>query len=353
MAIFHAFSQETQRVVFSPPPSALPRIPGSESHLYDQAISLIAVGDLLMGGSALHVIQREGADYPFDSTRHVLSSADLTIANLEAPFTSGGTPFDKTYTFRVPPPFASSLPSAGFDVLTLANNHILDFGPEGLYSTLNTLDSLGIATCGAGKNATEAERGAILKKGRWNIGFLAYSLTFPTEFWATDSSCGTAYPRSPHIRQTIQEMREQVDLLVVAFHWGGELKADPKPYQRQYAHRAIDWGADLIIGHHPHTLQGMELYRDRLIAYSLGNFVFGSYSRNARDSIILRVRFDRLGLLYAEIFPITVFNLEVKFQPRLLRGKDRDRVIGTLNVISKDLNDGRDILRPSGLITLD
>ena len=155
------------------------------------------------------------------------------------------------------------------------------------------------------------------------------------------------------MRKTIEGMSRQVDLLVVAFHWGGELRTDPKPYQRHYAHRAIDWGADLIIGHHPHVLQGIELYRDRLIAYSLGNFVFGSYSRNARDSIILRVRYDRLGLLYAEIIPISVFNLEVQFQPRLLRGEDRDRVIATLNTISKDLNDGRDILRPSGLITLD
>ena len=301
-----------------------------------------------MGGSALSTIKEQGSDYPFDSTRSIIESADFAMANLEAPFTNSGTQFDKTFTFRVPPRFSLGVHRAGFDVLGLANNHILDYGTEGLVSTMNLLDSLGIAFCGAGTNSQNASQGIVLQKGKWRVGFLAYSLTYPSEFWASSSRAGTAFPN--HFKENIQEINENTDLVIVAFHWGGELKTHPKLYQRQYAHQAIDSGADLVIGHHPHILQGLELYQGRLIAYSLGNFVFGSYSRNARDSMMLRVRYDNLGFLLAEIIPISVFNLDVQFQPRLLSEQDRERVIVQLNDISSTLNSGKDILRASGLI---
>ena len=157
-------------------------------------ISIVAVGDLMMGERLLPLMQSRGSDYPFDSTRQFLQSADIAVANLEAPFTRTGETFDKTYTFSVPPEYADGVRRAGFDVLTLANNHILDYGSEGLFSTMSTLDSLNIIHCGADSNQEKAQEGAILDKEGWRIGFLAYSMTFPTEFWATSEKCGTAYP---------------------------------------------------------------------------------------------------------------------------------------------------------------
>jgi poly-gamma-glutamate synthesis protein (capsule biosynthesis protein) len=346
-----AQAQETKENIFSTSPKNLVREDLLPQDSTNHTFSLAVVGDLQMGGSALPVIRTKGWDYPFDSTRHIIQSAGLALANLEAPFTNAGIPFDKTFTFRVPTRFARGIAESGFDVLTLANNHILDFGPEGLRSTMNILDSLGIAYCGAGQNIEEAERGVILERGKWRIGFLAYSMTYPTEFWATRSEWGTAYPR--HLEKNVRTMKKKADLVVVSFHWGGELKSHPKPYQRRHAHLAIDSGADLVIGHHPHVLQGLEIYRDRLIAYSLGNYVFGSYSQNARDSIILRVLFSEYGLLQAEAIPISVFNPEVLFQPRILRGRDRDNVIRMLNQISSSLNQGKEILQPTGFIELE
>ena len=315
-----------------------------------RAISLIAVGDLMMGGSALSVFRHNGPGYAFDSLRTFLKSADVTMANLEAPFTIQGKPFDKKFTFRVPPDYTTSLIHAGFDVLTLANNHILDYGREGLLSTFKILDSLNIHYCGAGENDKAAEEGCIIESGDWRIGFLAYSLTYPDDFWATSRSCGTAFPRPKAMERRIQSMKQETDLIVVSFHWGGELMRFPKEYQRTYAHRAIDSGADLIIGHHPHVLQGVEIYRGKLIAYSLGNFVFGSYSHNVHESMIFKVCFEKGGKVMAEIIPIDVNNYRNHFQSRLLRDRQKRKVLLDLNEISKPYNHGTDIIDDSGVI---
>ena len=312
--------------------------------------SLIAVGDIMLGGRALHVIREKGPGYPFRSTQHILKRADMTIANLEAPFTERGTPFDKTYTFRVPPGLAVGLLDAGFDVVTLANNHIMDYGPEGLYDTIHTLDSLGILHCGAGHDWNEAEKPAFFQSSGWRIGAIGYAMTYPLEFWATSERAGTAYPHQGRFEATLSKLDGIADLVVVSFHWGGELRPQPKSYQRSYARRAIDLGADIVIGHHPHILQGVEIYKDRLIVFSLGNFSFGSYSQNARSSIIIKVRFDEQGFLMAQVIPVSVLNTEVEFQPAPLMDGERARVIDELNTLSRDLNGGRDIVRSSGLI---
>ncbi len=130
----------------------------------------------------------------------------------------------------------------------------------------------------------------------------------------------------------------------------------PKAYQIEMAHLAIDHGADIVLGHHPHVLQGVELYRPRpfarygLIAYSLGNFAFGSYSRSSRFSMILKCVVDDEGLVYARCLPINVFNDEVEFQPRLLQGSAATAVIDSLNALSRHLNDGKNIISADGFI---
>ena len=313
-------------------------------------LTLTAVGDVMMGGRVIPVIRKQGRDYPFDATREHLSKSDLAIANLEAPFGTGGTPFDKKYTFMVPPEFAPALKQAGLDLLTLANNHILDYGPDGLYSTMEVLDTLGLAYCGAGKNRLQAENPAILQAGERRIAFLAYSMTYPSEFWATSTEPGTAYPDIDRMVRTIEALADSTDKVIVTFHWGGELKTAPKGYQQLYAHKAVDAGADMVIGHHPHVLQAIELYRGRLIAYSLGNFVFGSYSNKTKSSAILKAYFNDSGFLLAEVIPLSVDNYAVEFQPTPLEGEARRAVLDELNTISFELNGGKHIIRPSGLI---
>lgn len=313
-------------------------------------VSIAAVGDVMLGSWVKPILAKQGPDYPFRETVRYLQSADLAIANLEAPFTNDTLAFEKKFNFKVPPEYAHSLVSGGFDVVTLANNHIMDFGERGLVSTIQTLDDLGVKHCGAGLNLYEAHEPAVVKVGGQKIAFFGYSMTFPTEFYAKEDSSGTAYPEPEIMEDSLRRWEDLVDFTVVSFHWGAEKRQTPKDYQIYFAHLAIDSGADLVLGHHPHVLQGLELYKNRLIAYSLGNFAFGSYSQHAVDSIILQVNLWRGGLLYARCLPINVDNRQVEFQPYLSEGDSAKSVISKLQELSLSLNHERNIIEDSGVI---
>ena len=300
------------------------------------SVSIAAVGDIMIGNHTTYYIQKYGVDYPFDSTREVLSQAHIAFGNLESPFTRTGTKFEKRFNFKVPPEFAPGLIRAGFDVVTLANNHILDYGIQGLKNTLSVLDSIGLAYCGAGLNRDQAQQPAIIERNGFRIGFLGYSMTFPEEFWAGRSRGGTNYPFN--LKKNIEQTDSLADFVVVTFHWGGEGMNYPKEYQKHFAHLAIDCGADLVLGHHPHVLQGLEIYNNRLIVYSLGNFSFSSYSRKAYESMILKSYLTYNGLLYARIIPISVDNYEISFQPKILRGSRAEAIIANLQKYSEPLN---------------
>ncbi len=299
-------------------------------------VSIVAVGDIMMGNHTRYYIEKYGVDYPFDSTKKVLSRAHITFGNLESPFTTTGKAFDKKFTFKVPPSYAIGLVHAGFDVVTLANNHILDYGLEGLKNTLTVLDSIGLAYCGAGLTLEQAQQPAILERNGCRIAFLGFSMTFPEEFWATNLTGGTNYPIN--LKSSIERIDSLADFTVVTFHWGAETRNYPKDYQKVFARMAIDYGADLVLGHHPHVLQGIEIYKNRLIAYSLGNFSFSSYSRKATESIILKVYLTTKGLFWARIIPVSVDNLKVSFQPRILREAAADSVLAHLRKYSEPLN---------------
>ncbi len=314
-------------------------------------VSISAVGDLMLSSHVIGFIRRNGVDYPFDSTRSFIATADIAIANLEAPFSDSGKRFvDKTFTFKVPPDFAAGIKNAGFDVVTCANNHIVDYGCEGLENTLATLDSAGIKYCGAGNNVFQACAETVIDHFGVRVAFLGYSLTYPQAFWATASRCGTCYPTEQRLIDGIKTAQKNADLVVVSFHWGGEKRIYPKTYQTHFARLAVDQGADLVLGHHPHVLQGIEIYKGRLIAYSLGNYAFGSYSHNSRDSVCLKVFISPTGLIYARLLPISVYNYKVHFQPRPLRGEQFSAVIQHLNKISAGFNGGKNIVSADGTI---
>ena len=310
----------------------------------------IAVGDVMLGSWVTPVLEEHGSSYPFENTLVYLRNADLAIANLEAPFTRDGEPFEKKFNFKVPPKHAVGLRAAGFDVVTLANNHIMDYGETGLNSTIETLDRIGVKYCGAGPNLNKAHAPAVLETQGRRVAFFGYSMTFPKEFYAKDDSSGTAYPEPELMSASLSAWEDSVDFIVVSFHWGAEKSETPKDYQIFFAHLAIDSGADLVLGHHPHVLQGLEIYKNRLIAYSLGNFAFGSYSRFATDSIILNVYLTDDGLFYARCIPINVDNREVEFQPDFLTGEQGRAIVSKLMKLSLPLNSHRDILDHSGFV---
>lgn len=315
-------------------------------------IRLTLVGDIMLGGSAAEFMQRRGHGYAFDGVAGELARADALFGNLEGPLTDGGEAFpDKRYLFRTPPArVAPALARAGFDVVSLANNHTLDYGATGLYDTLDALYDAGIHAVGAGPDLARARRPAIIERDGHRIGFLAYSNTFPEEFWAQPGRPGTAFGHLHHIRADVTALRERVDTVVVSFHWGREATTELRPYQPLLARAAIDAGADIVAGHHPHVLQGVERYGDGIILYSLGNFTFGSYSEKARTSAIAHVTLDNDGLRALELVPIDVYNPEVLFRPVLLEGDAAMKAASHLRTLAEpratalQIKDGRAIL---------
>ena len=187
------------------------------------------------------------------------------------------------------------------------------------------LEQHNIAYTGAGPNLAAPARRPYLKNGL-KIAFLAYNNTFPLEFNATATRAGTAPGDPRYLRTDVKNARQSADIVVVSFHWSSELLKERKPYQADLAKTAIDAGAHLVVGHHPHVIQGVEVYKHGLIAYSLGNFIFASYSRRVQDGLLLQVRCTPSGIKEAVFFPININNHQVHFQPQPLTGPEAERV---------------------------
>jgi poly-gamma-glutamate capsule biosynthesis protein CapA/YwtB (metallophosphatase superfamily) len=302
-----------------------------------QEIVVNAVGDIMLAGSGAATFQRRGYDYAFAATADELRKGDIAVGNLEAPIALGGTEFMfKKFRFRADPLSAPALKRAGFSVLTLANNHMMDFGEPALLETLHNLDSNGILSVGAGQSLSAAREKTVLQVKGVKVAFLAYSVTLPVEFFAAADRAGTApgYPR--YCREDITQAKASADYVVVSFHWGIEGADTPHYSQVTTARSAIDAGADIVLGHHPHVLQGIERYKKGIIFYSLGNFAFGSLSPAADRSVIARITLDK-GIKAVELVPLNVLNSEVRFQPKPLKGKRGKAVIEHLNLISREM----------------
>jgi poly-gamma-glutamate capsule biosynthesis protein CapA/YwtB (metallophosphatase superfamily) len=196
----------------------------------------------------------------------------------------------------------------------------MDYGPDGLTDTLNSLDRNGIGHAGAGAGIKDARRPACAEVKGSMICLLAYSLTHPEEFYADEEKAGTAFGHLKFLEQDIPAARKKSDILIVSFHWGTELKDTPNDYQMELGRRAVELGASVVAGHHPHIPQGVETRNGGVIFYSLGNFIFGSYSKYSLRNMIARVRFAGKAVSRIELVPIYTFNEEVVFRPRIMRG---------------------------------
>ncbi len=298
--------------------------------------SILCTGDIMLVGSAKPIIEQRGVDYPFDGIRSIIKAADLAIGNLEMPLGLTGAPMpEKDFTFIGEPKLAGGIANAGFDVLALANNHMGDYGDEALLETLEVLSANNLRYCGAGPDLQTARQPAIVKSRNAHIAVLAYSKTYPFEFFAGEGDPGTVNGIAEIFVPDIKTARQRADLVVVSFHWSGELVTEPREYQEWLGRLAIDAGADLVFGHHPHVVQGIEVYRGKIIAYSLGNLVFGSGSENKHTGAILRVTFEDGETKRGEIIPINVDNREVQFQPRILSGEAARAAIDEIRTLSQ------------------
>jgi len=286
-----------------------------------------AAGDVMLGGRWEQQVARDGYFHPFQRIAPELQKGDITLVNLEAPLTSRGTEFtDKKYRFRVRPSAIAALKKAGITTVTLANNHSMDYGATGLLDTLQQLDKAGIGHVGAGENLAAARKPARYDIRGTKVALLGYSLTLPLEFWAGDTRGGTAPLVEKMVKDDIAAARRQASIVIVTVHWGEEGKTQLREYQPRLARMMIDAGADAVIGHHPHILQGVETYKRGIICYSLGNFAFAHKSRIADRTMLVRLHFDG-DKRTAELVPVNILHREVGFQATPLSGKQADELV--------------------------
>jgi len=300
-------------------------------------IVINAVGDVMLAGKWATAIRTNGYDSPFRRIATELKSGDITIANLESPIARGGSEFTgKRFRFRAEPELAGALKGSGINLVTLANNHTMDFGGQALMETIQNLGNAGIVWIGAGANLAEARKMALYTIKGKKIAFLGYSLTRPVEFFAGRNRPGTAPGFEKIFVEDIRRARQEANHVIVSFHWGAEGMSEIQPYQRTVAHRAIDAGADVIIGHHPHVLRGIERYKAGIVFYSLGNFTFASKGTSADAGVMVRLHFSE-GVREAELLPLDILHRRVGFQPQPVSGKQAARIIERLNTLSNPL----------------
>lgn len=271
--------------------------------------------------------EQYGPDYFFQHVRSILQQDDLSIVNMEGTLTESENRQNKTYAFKAPAEYASILSGSSVEAANLANNHSYDYGEQSYNDTISALENAGVVTFGYEHTKLVDVKG--IKIGLTGIYELAEHLN-----------------KKQQVKDNIALLKESgAQLIIVNFHWGLEKEHVPNAVQKELAHYAIDQGADLVIGHHPHVLQGIEKYKGKYIAYSLGNFCFGGNSNPAdKDTIIFQQTFTfQDGALIMDdqtnIIPCSISSSPDKndYCPVPLDGTERQRVLDRLQEYSQKL----------------
>ncbi|RDU24427.1 CapA family protein [Anaerosacchariphilus polymeriproducens] len=271
--------------------------------------TILFTGDILFSQYVLNNESNAGIDGIIaDDLQKEMQNAEITMVNQEFPFsTRGAQAEDKQFTFRVNPQKVDLFKQLGIDIVTLANNHSLDFGVDALVDSFATLDQAGIKYVGAGDSLERAKQLEIINAGGRKVGFLAASRVIPEVSWNVENKTPGVFCTydSTMLVNEIKESKKKCDYTVVYVHWGVERNNTPEEYQKQLAREYIDAGADIVIGSHPHVLQGIEYYNGKPIIYSLGNFIFG---RSIEKTAALKVTINSNQESQLQVIPCSASN---------------------------------------------
>ncbi len=304
-----------------------------------KSLSLAFVGDISLNDDYDYLLACRGGNFPFEKIKSEFDDIDIVAGNLESPFSSNNLypAFEMKTPLRAEPVYAKALKCAGFNVLNMSNNHILDYGEEAAKDTQILLDEHDIKYFGYGANLKQAKKMRVVSIDSTRVGFVGYTdVVIDSPFFAGPDSRGVVkFDIDDAIVDTINN-KKMVDLLVINLHWGIEYFHLPTPVQIDNARKLIDAGADIIIGHHPHVLQGIEKYKNGIIAYSLGNFLFSEIlwewhtpegetritkyplNRQNRKSIILKINVKRNDELdYSVVGTLLKKNGQIDFGPNI------------------------------------
>ncbi len=283
----------------------------------DDVFEMVAVGDMSLARGVNVDLYTGRSESPLRFVAPLIGRAQVAFGNLESPLTKRAKraptkgPRGGSIYLKGNPDYAFILTEAGFDVLSLANNHVMDYGEQGLSDTIYYLDQEEIKHAGAGPDLGAALAPADVDLDGFVVRFLAFNGVEPREYAAGPGKAGTAPLDEATVTSAIARAKTGANLVVVSLHWGGESMAYPSSEQKRLAHRFVDAGADVILGHHPHVIQSVETYEGAVIAYSLGNFLFDSRFPERRYSTLLAIEVSRSrGILGFRLIPIYIEGTE-------------------------------------------
>lgn len=292
----------------------------------DPGVNLIFGGDVTLTNAYTDKVGRN-QHWSFSQLEE-FRQADISMVNLEAPFTSAAQPLPgKKFNFKAPIENVQALQTGGIDIVNLANNHAMDYQRAGLLETTQVLKKAGIQSVGAGEDIKAARRPVVMEVKGKKIAYLGY---YDADLHAaTENGAGTNPRHNDRVAADIKALRGQVDWIVVNYHWGEELAKYPGDWQIELARFTVDQGADLVVGHHPHVLQGAEVYKGRPIVYSLGNFIFGGNSVSDYDTAALKVALKD-EQMRVEFLPVQVRG----FQARVVNGQSGQQILSQITSVS-------------------
>lgn len=303
-----------------------------------QTVTVTAVGDCTLGATQTHgyagsfheYYDSNGENYFFEGVRELFEEDDFTLINLECVLSESNDRVEKTWNLKGKPEYTGIMSGSSVEACSLGNNHTRDYGESSLKDTENVLDEAGILYGLDEHVASYTTESGIV------IGIVSSNL-----LWQDETHAG-------YVRDGIAALREQgADLVIASCHWGIEGDHYANDYQKDMAHQIIDWGADLVIGTHPHVLQGVELYNGKVICYSLGNFCFGGNRNPAvKDTAVFRQTFTFVdGILQtdveADMIPYSISSITSRndFRPTMAEGERKQRIISDLNDYSASYSD--------------
>lgn len=306
---------------------------------------IILVGDVMLGRLVNEALKTEPFTYPLGDTLPLFKKADLRICNLECVISDIGEPWSaspKPFHFRTDEKNIKTLLAGEIGIVSLANNHIFDYGYDAMFRAMNVLGENAINFAGVGMNAVEAAEPAICKVDSVKVGMIAFTDNEP-DWEAQENKPGSFYvpvdekdKRALTLFDAVKKLREFADILIVSAHWGPNWGYKPLPEHVTFAHRLIDEGADIIFGHSPHIVRGVELYKKRAILYSAGNFIddyaVDEIERND-ESFVFAIDIDKNRIKRLHLYP-TIIN---RFQALMAKQERQKEIISKMQKLCKDL----------------
>lgn len=309
----------------------------AEDEKNNNIITIGFMGDVMLGRLVNEVIKTKGYEYPWGNVLSSVQENNINIINLETTLTTSEKMVPKVFNFKSDPQNAEVLKKAHITVANMANNHSLDFSNKGLFETIKVLDNAGILHVGAGKNQEEAKKAVIIEQNDVKIGIIGYTDNEPT-WLATKKKAGTNYITVGEIEtiiKDIEKIKNNVDFLIANIHWGPNMRDHPSAEFIEFAHQIIDAGVDIIHGHSAHIVQGIEIYKNKIIMYDTGDFI-DDYAvdpilRNDL-SFLFQITFEGKKIKQVNLMPVKISNMQVNFA----RGDDKKFIIDRMINLSQE-----------------